>query len=70
MVTQLGSGEAGFELVSVHFTTSLQGLPRIFQSGHWDCFLLRNCTHMHVISFRGNKGCYKTFVIKGELKQG
>ena len=42
----------------------------MFQPGHWDCFLLKNCMHMHMISFRGNKGGYKTFVIKGELKQG
>ena len=42
----------------------------MFQPGHCDCFLLKNCMHMHIISFRGNKGGYKTFVIKGELKQG
>lgn len=69
MVTQLGSGEAGFELVSVNHQPT-RPPSYIFQPGRWDCFLLRNGTHMHVISFRGNKGCYKTFVTKGELKQG
>ena len=56
--------------MSVHFTASLKGLPPMFQPGHWDCFLLKNCTHMHIILFQGNKGGHKTFVIKGELKQG